>query len=58
MIGFIGAMTALTAAFGALALFIKRKIVTNYWGGLFIFLSALYFAAIFTIAHIMRESFK
>jgi len=43
---------------GSIMIFIKKKVITNYRGGLMILLSGAYFALFFYIAHLMRENFK
>lgn len=58
MIGFIMAITITTAIFASLFFLVQKKIVSIYRGGFFIVLSGLYFSAVFTIAHLMRESLK
>jgi hypothetical protein len=58
MIVFLLAITILTMLSAGCTIFIKKKIITNYRGGLMILLSGVYFALFFYIAHLMRESFK
>ena len=58
MIGFLSATAVLTALFTGLFLFVRKKVVSTYRGGVFIVLSGLYFSALFLIAHLLREGFK
>jgi hypothetical protein len=57
MILFLITITILTAFFACCILFIQRKVVTNYRGGLMILLSGAYFTIFFGIAHILRDRF-
>jgi len=58
MIVFLTAISILTMLFAGCMLIIKRKVVTNYRGGLMIILSGVYFTFFFYIAHVLRDSFK
>ena len=58
MILFLISITILTMISGGIMIFIKKKVITNYRGGLMILLSGAYFALFFYIAHLMRENFK
>ena len=58
MIVFLIAISILTISFAGCMLLIKRKVVTNYRGGLMIILSGVYFTLFFYIAHVLRDSFK
>lgn len=58
MIVFLIAITILTMLSAGCMIFIKKKIITNYRGGLMILLSGVYFTLFFYIAHLMRERFK
>ena len=58
MIVFLTAIVILTISFAGCMLIIKRKVVTNYRGGLMIVLSGAYFTLYFYIAHVLQESFK
>jgi hypothetical protein len=58
MIGFITVIAITTAVFAAFFFLVRKKIVSVYRGGFFIVLSGVYFAAVFGIAHLFRESLK
>ncbi len=58
MILFLGAITILTAVIAGCLLFIQRKVVTNYRGGLLILLSGLYFGIFFGIAYMLSDHFQ
>jgi len=58
MIPFILMIAIVTSLFVGLFLFIKKKVVTSYRGGVLIVMSCLYFSILFLLAHIMREGFK
>ena len=58
MIVFLMAILVLTMFFAGCLLIIKRKVITNYRGGLMIILSGIYFTLFFYIAHMLQASFK
>jgi len=58
MIVFLMAITILTMLSAGCMIFIKKKIITIYRGGMMIVLSGVYFMLFFYVAHLMRESFK
>ena len=58
MIGFLSAISVLTAVFGGLFYFILKRVVSQYRGGFFIVLSGLYFSSVFLIAHLFRDGFR
>jgi len=55
---FLIAITILTMLSAGCMIFIKKKIITNYRGGLLILLSGVYFSVFFYISYLLRESFK
>lgn len=58
MIAFLLSISLVTSLFAVLFLFIKKKVVTGYRGGVLIVMSCLYFSVLFLLAHVMREGFK
>ena len=58
MIAFMLSMAMVTLLFAVLFLFVRKKVVTGYRGGVLIVMSCLYFSILFLLAHFMREGFK
>lgn len=58
MIVFIFLIAVLSALCAGTVYLLWKKVVSIYRGGLFIFVSCIYFTAIFWIAHIMREALQ